>query len=339
MLTYGDNEETLATIKSHQLNKHPDVSVVVPLYNESENIVMFLNSLLPVMDNIGYNYEILLVNDGSSDDTWSIIQLAAKKYSPVKGISLSRNFGHQNALFAGLNVAKGQAIISMDGDLQHPPSVLPKLLEQWRKGYKVVTTKRIYSKNTPWLKRITSKLFYRIFSKLSGLEMSEGSSDFRLIDRCILIPMISIRDNNLFLRGITNWLGFPSIQIEFTAPERFAGESKYNLVKMIQFSLDAVISFSITPLKIGVWLGFFTSLLAIVEIIYILIVYFSGGTIAGWTSVMVFMSIMFSILFFMIGLLGLYIGSVIEMSKKRPRFIISEATDYKSLDSDIIHSQ
>lgn len=302
------------------------ISIVVPVYNEELNIEKFVERLTGVMDNSGYRYELLLVNDGSIDRTWKKIQ-EQSSHPQIKGLSLSRNFGHQNALFAGLHRCEGDAIISMDGDLQHPPELLPKLIEEWKAGNKIVSTKRLDAEETGFFKRVTSALFYRVFSKLSGIDMQAGNSDFRLIDRQVLSHVKDIGDNELFLRGITAWVGFKSSTVEYQAENRFAGESKYNLSKMIKFSSAAITSFSIIPLKFGIWLGFFTSLVAIAEIIYILFTYFSGGTVAGWASVMTFMSIMFSVLFFMIGLIGVYLGGISEMLKRRPRFIIDETTE------------
>lgn len=302
------------------------ISIVVPVYNEELNIEKFVERLTGVMDNSGYRYELLLVNDGSIDRTWQKIQ-EQSSHPQIKGLSLSRNFGHQNALFAGLHRCEGDAIISMDGDLQHPPELLPKLIEEWKAGNKIVSTKRLDAEETGFFKRVTSALFYRVFSKLSGIDMQAGNSDFRLIDRQVLSHVKDIGDNELFLRGITAWVGFKSSTVEYQAENRFAGESKYNLSKMIKFSSAAITSFSIIPLKFGIWLGFFTSLVAIAEIIYILFTYFSGGTVAGWASVMTFMSIMFSVLFFMIGLIGVYLGGISEMLKRRPRFIIDETTE------------
>lgn len=324
-----DNIELKANEQISDLSEKKLVSIVVPMYNESENIDAFIEAIHNCIPQKIKSYELIFVDDGSSDQTWDMINSYCSKYDNIKGISLSRNFGHQHALFAGLHYAKGDAVISMDGDLQHPPEVIIDLLNKWRDGYKIVTTNRIDSDDTSFFKRITSKWFYKIFSKLSGMDMKPGNSDFRLVDRKVLESIKEIGDTHLFLRGVTAWVGFSTTVVDYKAANRFAGTSKYNLMKMIRFSSAAIVSFSIIPLKIGIWIGFITSFLAVIEIIYIIVTYLNGGAIAGWASVMTFMSLMFGILFFMVGIIGVYLGGISEILKKRPRFIVQETAGIK----------
>jgi len=311
---------------SPQTGKAPELSVVVPMFNEEGNVLPFVKALLEALaDSLAW--ELILVNDGSNDSTWVQILEASRQDPRVRGVSLARNFGHQNALFAGLHYTRGRAIITMDGDLQHPPAVIPQLLDAWHRGFKVVNTERLDSDDTPLFKRVTSKWFYALFSRLTGVTMAAGSSDFRLIDAQALHPLKGMRDADLFLRGIVHWLGFPSTTVPFNVAKRFSGQTKYSLRRMMRFSTTAIMSFSMLPLRLGIWVGFLTSFIAVGEIVYILVRWMQGVTIPGWTSMMVLLSFLFAVLFFLIGIVGTYLGEIFEILKSRPRFVILESTD------------
>lgn len=305
-------------------DRGPLVSVVAPMFDEEGNVEPFVQEVERVMGEQQLSYELLLVDDGSGDRTWQRIREQAERNPQVRGLSLSRNFGHQNALFAGLSHARGQAIVSMDGDLQHPPAVIPELLAAWRAGHQVVTTDRKDSPDTGLFKRVTSRWFYRVFSRLSGVPISAGASDFRLLDARVLAAMLEMRDADLFLRGMVSWLGFRATSVPYQAQPRRSGKSSYTLGKMLRFSAGALLAFSLTPLRLGIWLGFFMSALAFVEIVYIFSQYFSGNTVPGWASVMTFMSLMFGILFILLGIVGLYIGKIYEVLKGRRHFVIAD---------------
>jgi dolichol-phosphate mannosyltransferase len=264
----------------------------------------------------------VLVDDGSRDGTWDAIASATRRNPHVQGIRLSRNFGHQGALFAGLNHARGAAVISMDGDLQHPPETLPVLIDAWRKGSRVVNTRRLDSADTSFFKRLTSRGFYWLFSRLSGVEMEAGASDFRLLDRVALDALLSMGDADLFLRGLVRWLGFSTTTIPYQAQNRHSGVPKFTLRKMLRFSSGAMLSFSVVPLRLGIGIGLVTSALSFIELCYILITYFRGQAIPGWASVMTVMSLMFGVLFVLLGMIGAYLGKIYEILKNRPRFVI-----------------
>ncbi len=306
----------------------PVLSFVAPLYNEETNVTPFVRAVRAAAAPLGIAYEILLVDDGSRDGTWRSIQAACSEHPEVKGLSLSRNFGHQGALFAGLCHARGQAVISMDGDLQHPPEVAVELYQAWREGYHVVSTQRTDSADTSAFKRVTSRGFYRVFSKLSGVQMDPGSSDFRLLDRKALDALTRMDDADLFLRGLVNWLGFRTKTIPYRAAERHSGAPKINLKRMLRFAFGALLSFSALPLRLGIWIGFLTSALAFAEICYIVVQYFRGHTVQGWASVMTVMSFMFGILFILIGIVGTYLGKIYEVLKRRPRFVVGETVGF-----------
>jgi glycosyltransferase involved in cell wall biosynthesis len=305
-------------------NESTVLSIVIPLFNEEGNVPPLIKALEEAVAGIDKTYEVILVDDGSSDKTWSRIESAAQSNANIKGIKLSRNFGHQHALVAGLAHAKGAAIISMDGDLQHPLSLIKDLLEKWEQGYQVVNTFREDAKVASFFKRITSRYFYKIFSILTDVPMSPGSSDFRLLDRRVLDNLLKFQDVDIFLRGAVNWLGFSTVTIPYQAAKRFSGDSKYSLRKMFQFAKGSLISFSTKPLIIGVWIGVITSFLSFVEIIYIIFQYSQGQTVPGWASTIGVLSFLFGILFIILGIIGTYIARIHMALQARPKFVTSK---------------
>ena len=301
------------------------LSIVVPLYDEEGNVDLLMKRLTPVLQEIGVPYEVILVNDGSSDRTWHNIRKLAINHTALKGINLSRNFGHQHALLAGLTCAKGQAVVTMDGDLQHPPEVIPELFELWRKGYAIVNTRRRDKHTAGFFKKFTSRCFYRIFSSFAEVSLADGSSDFRLLDRCALEPLLSFRDADLFLRGAVQWLGFSEGIVSFESSDRYSGKTKFSAGRMIRFATGAVISFSTKPLRFGIWLGLITSMLAFIEIVYIFVTYLRGDTVPGWASTVGILSFLFGILFVVLGIMGTYVARIHRVLQNRPKFIICEA--------------
>ena len=303
------------------------LSIVIPLFNEEENVDMLLKSLTGNVQYLKVSYEIILVDDGSSDKTWEKIKQFSDVDTSVKGVKLARNFGHQHALLAGLSKARGQAIISMDGDLQHPPSLIKDMLEKHKEGNLVVNTFRDDVEVASFFKRQSSSLFYKVFSFFTDVPMAPGSSDFRLLDRVVLDQLLQLKDVDLFLRGAVEWLGFPSITIPYKAGERFAGTSKYTLSKMLNFAKGSIISFSTKPLVLGIWLGVITSAFAFLYIIYILVQVLSGETVAGWASTVGITSFLFGVLFIMLGIIGTYLARIHVALQNRPRFIIEELSN------------
>jgi polyisoprenyl-phosphate glycosyltransferase len=306
------------------IHPSPELSVVAPMYNEEGNIAAFVAAVDKVVSSIGVPFEIILVDDGSSDGTWPQIVAQSKQFPALRGARLARNFGHQGALLAGLSEARGKAVVSMDGDLQHPPELIPEMVARWREGYKVVATERADAEDTSFFKRTTSRWFYAVFSKLTGVSMAPGNSDFRLLDASAVRALCAMNDVDLFIRGSVSWLGFRSVTLPYRANKRFSGTTKYSLKKMLRFASGAILSFSLAPLRVGIWIGFLTSGLAVVELGYILYAYFCGKTITGWASMMAFMSLMFGILFVLLGVIGTYLGKIFEVLKNRPRFLIGE---------------
>jgi len=314
---------------SADTGERPELSVVAPLYNEEGNVGSLVTALQETLAPLGISYEILLVDDGSRDGTWRLIREASASDSHIKGISFSRNFGHQNALYAGMHYATGQAVVTMDGDLQHPPATIPQLIQSWREGHKVVETQRIDSDDTSFFKRLTSRWFYGIFSLLSGLPLARGTSDFRLLDRQVVENLKNMKDSDLFLRGLSHWVGYRKTTIPYHAAPRHAGRTKYSLFRMIRFATSSLLSFSVVPLRLGIYLGLFTSVLAFAELVYIFVRYLQGNAVPGWASILTVISFMFGILFILIGILGAYLGSIFETLKNRPRFLVNETAGFR----------
>lgn len=301
-----------------------EVSVVSPLYNEKDNARLLVETIRQHLSTMDVSYEIVLVDDGSSDGTWRRIHDLSNEYSEVVGVRLSRNFGHQGALLAGLGQARGKAIISMDGDMQHPPELLPRMIELWRNGTQIVLTKRAANEKTTAFKEWSSKTFYKIFSMVADTRIESGASDFRLLDRAVLNELLELRYGQPFLRGAVQTLGFSKSTIEYVVGDRHSGQSKYTLKKMLHFARSGVISHSHVPLRFGIYLGLFTALFSVAELLYVLTQWMSGHVVQGWASTLGLISLLFSVVFFMLGILGLYIEDIHILLKKSPHYIVAE---------------
>ena len=301
------------------------ISIVIPSFNEEGNISIIVNTLHEVFQKTNYNYELIFVDDGSKDKTLSVLQELSKKDSKLFYAELSRNFGHQNALMAGLDIASGDCFITMDGDMQHPPELIPQLLSKWEEGYDVVYTRRLEDKNLPYFKKATSKYFYKFINYISEINIEEGTADFRLMDKKVAKVFFNFTENELFIRGLINWVGFKQFAIDYVPNDRFSGNSKYTTKKMMQFAVKGITSFSIRPLYLSIFLGISISVFGFV--FYLLYVFYSiyfGHVISGWASVI------FTIVFFgglnliVLGIIGIYVGKLYMQSKNRPNYIIRE---------------
>ena len=315
-------------IYSKEKNKSYYLSIVIPLYNEEANVEELYKLLVKNLKFLKENYEILFIDDGSLDKTWQKISFLSLENKNVISIRLSRNFGKQHALLAGLSHSSGQAIITIDGDLQHPPSLIERMIEKHKQGYKIVTTHRNYEQATSFFKRKSSFLFYKVFSFLADFSMSPGSSDFLLLDKIVLNQVLKLQNVDLFFRGAIEWLGFKSTKISYNADKRFSGDSKFTIAKLFNQANGSIISFSTKPLIVSLWIGIITSLLALFEIVYVIIQWLNGAgdKVPGWASTIIIVSFFFGILFILLGVIGSYLARIHIALQNRPRFVISEIT-------------
>jgi len=300
------------------------VSIVMPVCNEEGNLYKIYAEILKQMDK-EQSFEFVFVDDGSTDQSWEIIKSLSKNDNRIRGIRFSRNFGHQYALYAGLMNSRGDAVITMDADLQHPPSVIPQLLDEWHKGSNIVNTLRIDQKKISFMKKNTSWLFYKIFSFLSGVEMGPGTSEFRLLDRQVVNELLKFNESGIFLRGLVHWVGFSNVKIPYQCQDRYSGTTKYSVYKMCKFAWRGITSFSIVPLRIGIFIGIMTSLFAfykLIEVVYLKL--FTDRLVPGYGTTVGLISLLFGILFILIGILGEYVGRILSEVRGRPRYIVSE---------------
>jgi len=307
------------------MKKNALISVVVPSYNEENNIYPLYESLKKELDTYT-RWEILFVDDGSTDKTLqNIIQISAEDQR-VKYVSFSRNFGHQNAIKAGLDFSSGDCVISMDADLQHPPVIIHQMIEKWEQGFEIVFTTRIYNKNQSFLKRKTSRLFYNIINVMSDIKLKDGVADFRLFDRKVVdVFKNEIHEYFLFVRGMVNWIGFKQTFIPYHAQERSSGNTKYTFRKQIGLALNGLTSLSVKPLRLSLILGFIFSFVSFIYAIYALYIYFfTDQAVSGWTSVIISVLFIGGVQMFLGGIQGEYLGKIFLETKRRPRYIVSE---------------
>ena len=299
------------------------VSIVIPVFNESGNIHPLLDALDKCFPE-KYEFEVIFVDDGCVDNTLEILRQATFRGNPVAYISFSRNFGHQNALRAGLDAMKGDCVITMNGDLQHPPELIPILLEKWEQGYDIVYTRRKEDRKQRRMKRYSSDLFYCIMRLLTGLQMEHGVADFRLLSRQVSDTLGTFHEQDLFLRGMVKWLGFSQYAVDYIPQGRFSGKTKYNYKKMTKFAVQGLTSFSVRPLYLSIILGIFFSALSLAYIPYVIWCVFSGHAVAGWASIIITIMFFGGLQMLMLGIIGIYTGKIFIQSKQRPAYIIKE---------------
>lgn len=304
------------------------VSIIVPVLNEEKNILVLYEKLKANLKNV--RYEILFINDGSTDDSEKIIRKLTKKDKSVKLVNLSRNFGHQAAISCGIDYAGANAAIIMDCDLQDPPELIPAMIKKWQGGYDVVYGIRKSRKGESYFKLISANIFYNVLNILSGTSIPKNVGDFRLISAKVLAVVKTTREYHRFIRGIISWAGFKQIGIEYNRKERIFGYSKYNTFRMLQFAFDAMFSFSFFPLRIALLMGLTSAFGAIVYIFYTLYLSSEGVTVRGWPSTIVIILFLGSVQLVSIGIVGEYIGRIYQEVKKRPIYIVSSMTGSKN---------
>ncbi|MCA2018213.1 glycosyltransferase family 2 protein [Vibrio tritonius] len=310
------------------------VSVVIPCYNESEVIDYTVEELLNVTNSIeGYQFELIFVNDGSADDTEAKLLNYSQQHDKVHLISFSRNFGHQPAVSAGIEAATGDAVVLIDADLQDPPHLIKDMIELWEKGYDVVYGTRENREGESRFKLASAKWFYRILNYLSEVSIPLDTGDFRLMDRQVVDQLNAMPEKNRFIRGMVSWIGFNQTSIRYQRNARFAGETKYPLRKMLKFGLDGILSFSVKPLKLSIVMGFLSSGIALLMLIYTVYVRLATDQWqSGWASMLVALLFIGGVQLISIGILGEYIARIYNESKNRPLYIVKKNLGQKKDD-------
>ncbi len=308
-------------------------SLVLPTYNEQEIIDRTFTRLVTVFPNTARDsYEFIFVNDGSRDQTPALLDAIQKRDSRVRIIHLSRNFGHQIALSAGLKEARGDTVSVLDADLQDPPELVMQFIAQWNLGYQVVYGIRKNRSGENWFKLTTAKLFYRFISRLAKVELPLNVGDFRLMDRKVVDAYNELREKHRYFRGLVAWLGFKQVGIFYEREARLLGKTKYTFPKMLQFATDGITSFTVWPLKLATYFGFFTAFASILAIGYVAHGKIMHNTVDGWASVMVIILLLGSIQFFTIGMIGEYLGRMFDEVRGRPLYVIDRKLGFSEPD-------
>ena len=299
------------------------ISVVVPVYNESAGIRAFHERTSKALASLpGASYELIYVDDGSADDSWALLAGFAAGDSHVRVVKLSRNFGHQIAITAGLDRARGDCAVVIDADLQDPPEVIARMVEKWRSGFDVVYGVRSKRRGESALKLLTASAFYRVLDRITGISIPLDAGDFRLMSRRALDQLNQLREKDRFVRGLVSWIGFPQAGVEYERDERVAGETKYPLRKMMKFAFDGITAFSTAPLKLASWLGYATSLLAFLYLASVFVQRAMGATVEGWATIMVALLFLGGVQLICLGIMGEYVGRVFTELKPRPIYIV-----------------
>lgn len=308
------------------------VSVVLPLYNEVDNIRVLHKALKEVFDALDYRYEFLFVDDGSTDGSAFLLEELARDHEHILGITLSRNFGHQIAIVAGMEHAKGDFVIMMDSDMQHPPEMIPKMIETAETGVDIVNMVRTGSSGNKPLKNTTSRWFYRIMNRMGEVKVEPSVADFRLMNRRAVEAFLKLKEKDRFTRGLVSWMGFEQAFIPYEARARHAGKTKYSYEKMFSFAGDGFVSFSSRPLRISFFLGLIFSIFGLGYAIFSVVQYFLGNTIPGWTSLMVVVLLLGGIQLLSLGIIGEYIARVFNEVKNRPLYYVKEYYSRKKVE-------
>ena len=299
------------------------ISVVLPAHDEAEALPIVVEQ---VLDALGERErELIVVDDGSRDGTWGVIGRLHEMYPEVRGLRFTRNFGHQAAILAGLIAARGDAVIMMDADGQHPPELIPALLARWEEGAAVVQVLRVHTVGVGLFKRIASRGFYWVSSRLAAVELRPGSADFRLLSRPALETVLEAAGPLLFLRGLIPWLGLPTAEVPYEARRRVAGRSSYTLRRQLRLSIDGILAFSVVPLRLAIGIGALVSLFSFLYLIYVVAIRLGTGlAVSGWASTAGLLSLLGGIQLLTLGILGEYLGRIFLANLQRPRFVVRD---------------
>jgi glycosyltransferase involved in cell wall biosynthesis len=301
-----------------------EFTIVLPAHNEAGNIAPIIAELRRLMSAVGRT-EIIGIDDGSTDGTLEALRAAADADPMVRYVAFTRNFGHEAAMRAGLRAASGQAVIVMDADFEHPPDVVPQLVEQWRAGFKLVAAQRMDDVAVSRFKRATSRLYYRVLGALGDVQMEPGSADFLLMDRTVVDTLNGFENQELFLRGLVRWLGFPLAKISYRPGQRRHGASKYSVGRMVELALNGIAAHSVRPLRAAIWLALAFAALGLLFVVYSIVsFFFVQHTVAGWTSIMAAIAILGAAQLFVLGIIGEYVGRILRETRRRPSYVVAE---------------
>lgn len=313
----------------------PTLSLVLPIYNEEEVIPELHVRLQEFLTKLEVPCEVVFVNDGSRDRSMEMLRGIAKAEPRYRILSFARNFGHQTAITAGIDYARGAAVVVMDADLQDPPEVVLEMVAKWREGYDVVYGKRRKREGETWFKLFTARWFYRVFAAMIPIEVPLDTGDFRLMSRRVVIALRALRETHRFVRGMVSWVGFKQTAVLYDRPGRFAGETKYPLRKMLRFAVDGITSFSVLPLRFATYLGMLISLMSVGVAVWALVARFAlRATVPGWTASVVLTSLLAAVQLLMIGILGEYVGRIYEQVKGRPLYTVGDKVNLGKPDTD-----
>lgn len=306
--------------------KRPVFSLVIPIWNEELVIPELYRRVVSVMERTGETWELICINDGSRDNSLPLLLDLSERDPRVKVIDFSRNFGHQVAITAGADFAEGDAVIVMDADLQDPPEVVLEMIEQWRNGYEVVYAMRAKRDGETPFKLLTAKIFYRLLRSITDVEIPLDTGDFRLMDRRVIMAMRQLREKHRFMRGLSSWVGFKQIGVEYERAERFAGETHYPLQKMVRLAMTAITGFSYLPLQLATYLGFGLAFLSLLGIVITIVLRLSGSSFfLGQATTLVSVLLLGGIQLIVLGIIGEYLGRIYDEVKGRPLYIVSRA--------------
>lgn len=302
----------------------PEFSIVLPAHDEAAHIAPMATALKSIMATLGAA-EIIFVDDGSNDDTLAALRAAATDPA-IRYVSFTRNFGHQQALRAGLHQARGRAVVVMDADFEHPPELIPQLVAAWRSGTKVVATQRIDEEtHVSPTKRFTSRLYYRLLNAIGDVRITPGSADFMLLDRAVVDVINGLDDQDIFLRGLVRWLGFSMATVPFVRGQRRDGDSKYSLRRMVEFAITGIAAHSVRPLRFAVWLSLAFVMIGLLLLVYSFVSFlFVRHTVAGWSSIMAAIAILGAAQLLVLGIIGEYVGRILRETRRRPHYIVAE---------------
>ena len=302
------------------------ISVIIPAFNEENNLEILAENVIRVFHDLPYALELIIINDGSIDDTEQKIKDLSSKLPDFYYLNFSRNFGQQSALKAGYDYSNGDAVICMDADLQNPPEIIPELIAKWEEGYEIVLCKRKdANQNGGFFKEMSSRGFYRIIRFLSEIPIEKSSPDFRLLDRKLVNIIKNLPEKDMFLRGMISWMGFNKTVVEYSHGTRLSGNTHYSFGKMIALAATGITSLSVRPLHLAIYLGLFISGLSLLYIPYVFFQYYNGHTISGWSSLIVTVSFLGGLQLFILGIIGLYLGKLVFQVKQRPDYIIKNS--------------